>query len=72
MAYAKIRLAKSEIASRAFAQVVREYRLVGIRENGEVLYMLPELALTILDDMSAPYELLESNLESPKKPAEVR
>ena len=71
MKYAKVRLPENEVASSAIFQVMRQYGVTGIRENGEVLYVFPEPGLSILDDSAAPYELLESNLEKPQRSAVV-
>lgn len=72
MNYAKIRLPKSDAADEAFFKLIRTYRLVGVREEGEVLYQVPMEALNLLEQMAVPYDLLESNLAEPVGPTGVR
>ena len=71
MTYAKIRLPKTDVATEAFAVLAKEFRLVGVREQGEILYQLPTSALDRLDQMAVPYEVLDSNLAYPVGPMGV-
>lgn len=69
MNYAKIRLPKSEAAAAAFLEIARQYRLVGVREQGEILYQVPTEALSTLDRLGVPYDLLDTDLAAPVRPS---
>lgn len=69
MNYTKIRLPDNEDGSRAFAELARRFRVVGVRESGEVVYQVPEEAIAALDESSLPYEVLEVELAAPAGPA---
>ena len=71
MAFTKIRLPKSDAGARAFAELAKENRVVGIREHGEVVYQVPDSALDKLNEMSVPYEVVAAGLSNLAGPTEV-
>lgn len=58
MEYAKIRLPKTVHGSQAFAALAKQHRIIGIREQGEVVYAVPKSAIELLDALGLPYESL--------------
>ena len=68
MSYAKIRLSKSATSAAAFVVLAKQYRVVGIREQGEVLYQVPTEALSALDRLGVNYDLVDGDLAEPVRP----
>ena len=58
MDYTKIRLPQTHQGSQSFFELVRRHRVVGLRENGEIVYEVPATALELLDAMQLPYEVI--------------
>jgi hypothetical protein len=69
MKYTKIRLPETDDGARAFAELARKYRVVGVREEGGIVYQVPADAVATLDDLSLPYEVLAVELATPMGPA---
>jgi hypothetical protein len=62
----------SDLGAQGLVELARENRVVGICENGEVVYQVPASSLEKLDQMSIPYEILASGLSSPVGPTGMR
>jgi hypothetical protein len=71
MNYTKVRLPKTDQGAQAFAELAKQNRVVGVRENGEIVYQIPTCAVEKLDELSVPYEVLASGLLSPARPTQV-
>ena len=69
MQYTKIRLPDTDEGALAFAELAKKYRVVGVREEGRVVYHVPDEALELLDDLSLPYDVLAAELAAPVGPS---